>query len=415
VAAGALAHKGGLPDGERRAPEFAACQHSIRIGAQQCVAAATLLHVEHQRYGGDGENRDRKHGADRSTSPAAGALDGHHPRMMSKSGLQCNNRNVMTNERFGAPWTRRTSPCHPVVNGNQHWGGSVTIGGWDVAAVLLKAITYAATLAAAGGIFFLSYCRGLLLEGERQRIRRLIGRLALAAGLVSCVRIALLSASMSGDFSGMFDASMVSLLLSGGEGRATGLRLVGLLLVIVAVVTGRGLVLASIGAVVAAVSFAAVGHTHAVASSALPELMLSVHPLSITIWLGALRPLLLIAGEAGVARTAAIAARFGTAALCVVGLLVIAGAIVLVVLLDGVAQLWTSRYGRWVSIKLGFVVALLSLAAFNKLRLTPRLRTGDSSAILMFRHSIEAEMLLAGSILVITAAFTTITGPGLEE
>jgi putative copper resistance protein D len=99
----------------------------------------------------------------------------------------------------------------------------------------------------------------------------------------------------------------------------------------------------------------------------------------------------------------------------VVGLLVIAGAIVLVVLLDGVAQLWTSRYGRLVSIKLGLVVALLSLAAFNKLRLTPRLRTGDSSAILIFRHSIEAEMLLAGSILVITAAFTTITGPGLEE
>jgi len=302
-----------------------------------------------------------------------------------------------------------------VVNGIQHWGGSVTIGGWDVAAVLLKAITYAATLAAAGGIFFLSYCRELLLKGERQRIRRLIGRLALAAGLLSCVRIALLSASMSGDFSGMFDASMVSLLLSGGEGRATGLRLVGLLLVIVAVVTGRGLVLASIGAVVAAVSFAAVGHTHAVASSALPELILSVHLLCIAFWLGALTPLLLIAGEAGVARTAAIAARFGSAALWVVGLLLIAGAIVLSMLLDGVAQLWTSRYGRLVSIKLGFVVALLSLAAFNKLRLTPRLRAGDSSAILLFRRSIEAEMLLAGSILVITAAFTTITGPGLEE
>ncbi len=335
--------------------------------------------------------------------------------MMSKPGPLCNNEKVMNTYRFGAPWTRHTPACHAGVHGNQLFSGSVTISGWDVAAVLLKALTYAATLAAAGGVFFLSYCRGLLLEGERQRIRRLIGRLTLAAGFVSCVRIAVLSASISGDFSGMFDASMVSLVLSGGEGRATGLRLAGLSLVIIAVFSGRGLVLASIGAVVAAGSFAAVGHAHAVASSALPTLMLSVHLLCIAFWLGALTPLLLIAGEAGVARAAAIAARFGTAALWVVGLLVIAGAIVLSVLLDGVGQLWTTRYGRLVSLKLGLVVALLSLAAFNKLRLTPRLRAGDSSVILTFRRSIEAEMLIAGSILWVTAAFTTITGPGLEE
>jgi putative copper resistance protein D len=290
------------------------------------------------------------------------------------------------------------------------FGGSVPISGWDVAAVLLKAATYAATLTAAGGVFFLVYCRALLAERERLRIRGSVGLLIAVAILASCGRIAVLTASMSDAFAGMFDASMISLLLSGGEGRATGWRLFGLLLMAAALLSTRRPALAGIGAVVAAVSFAAVGHAHA-AASVLPVLLLSVHLVCVAFWLGALAPLLSIAGEAGVAHTAALAARFGAAALGVVGILVITGGIVLTVLLDGVVQLWTSRYGRLVSLKLGLVILLLTFAGFNKLRLTPRLLAADESAVRALRRSIQAEMFIAGLILLVTATFTTITGP----
>lgn len=65
------------------------------------------------------------------------------------------------------------------------------------------------------------------------------------------------------------------------------------------------------------------------------------------------------------------------------------------ILLGRPSDLWTSHYGQAVTIKLGFVAYLLSLAAFNKLRLTPRLQANDARAAFSFRRSIRFEMLLA--------------------
>jgi putative copper export protein len=60
--------------------------------------------------------------------------------------------------------------------------------------------------------------------------------------------------------------------------------------------------------------------------------------------------------------------------------------------------------------KLLAVGILLGVAAFNKLHLTPRLAANKEAAS-RFRRSLQLEMLLGAIILLITAAFTTITGP----
>ena len=104
------------------------------------------------------------------------------------------------------------------------------LSGWDAVALCAKAVTYAATLGAAGAIFFLGYNGPLLKESQRGRIRRLIGILVVASAIAGCARILLLAGSMSGDLAGMFDASLARMILNGGEGRATGLRLAGLAL-----------------------------------------------------------------------------------------------------------------------------------------------------------------------------------------
>ena len=54
---------------------------------------------------------------------------------------------------------------------------------------------------------------------------------------------------------------------------------------------------------------------------------------------------------------------------------------------------------------------LLCIAAVNKLYLTPRLMNRDPKAVGLLRLSIRAEMVCASLILLITAAFTTLTGP----
>jgi hypothetical protein len=73
-------------------------------------------------------------------------------------------------------------------------------------------------------------------------------------------------------------------------------------------------------------------------------------------WLGALWPLLQVARHDD-PLTAALAARFGRIALYLVGVLLAAGALLACRLLGSLAALWSSDYGRMLSLKLLLVAA----------------------------------------------------------
>jgi putative copper resistance protein D len=286
------------------------------------------------------------------------------------------------------------------------------LSGWDAAAVCAKAVTYAATLGAAGAIFFLAYSGSLLNELLHSRIRLLAGTLLVAAALASCARILLSGASMSGDLAGMFDSGFVRMLLGAGEGRATGMRMTGLALAALAIPSNpRFRALALLGAATASISFAGVGHIRGLVPNAAPLLLLCVHLLCAAFWLGALGPLLIAARDGRDTRVALLAARFGKLALGVVVLQLAAGAAVLWTLIGGAAQFWNSDYGRLMALKLLVVSALLSIAAVNKLYLTPKLLSGHAKAVIQFRRSVTIEMVIGALILLITATFTTVTGP----
>jgi copper resistance protein D len=286
------------------------------------------------------------------------------------------------------------------------------ISGWDVAAVFAKAVTYAATFGAAGAVFFAVYCDALLRDRQRGLIRRLIGILVGIAAATSVLRILLLAGSMSGEMSGMFDSSFAGMILGAGEGRASGLRIVGLALILFALSKNpvyRGPAVA--GAIAASTSFAWVGHIHGLVPNTAPSLLLCLHLLCAAFWLGALAPLLIIAADANQPQIAAAAARFGKLALRVVAVLLAAGVSLLLMLIGSAAQFWASDYGRMMAVKLLAVAALLGLAAWNKLALTPRLLRGDGRAVGLFRRSVLAELSVGALILFTTAAFTTFTGP----
>jgi putative copper export protein len=243
-----------------------------------------------------------------------------------------------------------------------------------------------------------------------------VGLCVAAAILASAVRILIVAGSMADGATGMFDEAMVRMVLQAGEARATGIRIVGLLFTGITLVTARPRsMLAPMGAVIAATSFVWIGHTWAVKTGYVLIALLGLHLLSVAFWLGALVPLLIITRENDLLRTAAIVARFGNAAVGVVCTLIAAGATLLWVLLGAVSELWTSPYGRVIVIKLGLVACLLGLAAFNKVRLTPRLRAGDPTAAVSFDRSIQFEMLSGVLILMATAIATTLTGPPTLE
>lgn len=282
---------------------------------------------------------------------------------------------------------------------------------WDAALIADKTLTYAATLAAGGAVFFLWHS-GLLAAGaDRLRIRRMVLGLAVLGVAAGALQVPLAAGSLSSTAAGMFDGSLLDMVWQAGAGRANVIRAVGLALAALVLCTDRPAWPALLGAMLASTSFAWTGHASSLESVVLPLVLISLHLLGVAFWLGALVPLLLIVRSGDLARMAAAAARFGAVAVVVVCVLMLAGAALLWLLLGDFAALWSSTYGRYVMLKLGFVACLLSLAAFNKLRLTPRLLAADLGAVRSFRSSIQLELILGLLILAVTATFTSVTGP----
>ena len=286
------------------------------------------------------------------------------------------------------------------------------IGGWDIAAALAKAVTYAATLGAAGAVFFTIHCGALLRDYQRVTVRRLIGVLAGTAAALSGLRILLLGGSMGGDASGMVDGAFMSMILGGGEGRATGLRIAGLFLACFATSKNPAFrAPAVVGAIIAATSFAWVGHAHGLEHNTASSLLLGLHLLCAAFWLGALPPLWIIAAGGDEAQIAAAAARFGKFAVVIVALLLAAGASLLWMFIAAADKFWSSDYGGMMAIKLLAVAGILGLAALNKLKLTPKLLSRHAGAVRSFRRSVLGEIFIGALILSITAALTTLSGP----
>jgi len=283
---------------------------------------------------------------------------------------------------------------------------------WDVGTIIVKAVIYAATLGAAGGLFFLHYCCTQIPNLTRRHTRRLVAILILVAMGCSLVRIPLLSASMSGESAGMLDSNLAIMIWHSGEGHASAVRIVGMILAAFAVTSSRrpGAV-PILGAGIAATSFAWMGHVHALRPDWLPIVLIGAHLLGIAFWIGALPPLLMLTRDPDRAGMAASVRQFGRLAVIVVAVVVAAGVVLLWMLTGNLTELWASAYGRALSVKIGLVALLLAVAAFNKLILTPRLSVDDPQAVSAFRRTLVIEMIAAAAILLGTATLTTLLEP----
>ncbi len=281
---------------------------------------------------------------------------------------------------------------------------------WDTWAIAVKAITYAATLGAAGSVWFLRYCGALLASAPRLRIRHIVLSLSALSLCGGAAQLLISAGSMSGAAAGMLDGPLLHLAWQAGAGRDNSIRAIGLLLAAVGARSDRPPWPASLGAAMAATSFAWTGHVRLLGPDAAP-LLLGVHLLGAAFWLGALICLLVVARGGDMTRLANATARFGASAPYVVAVMLAAALGLLSMLLGGVAQLWSSGYGRIAMLKAGFVAVLLCLAAFNKLRLTPRLLAGDAGAASSLQVSVRLELMLGLLVLAATAALTTIAGP----
>jgi putative copper export protein len=288
----------------------------------------------------------------------------------------------------------------------------VELSSFEAAAVAAKALTYAFSFAAAGGAIFILFFQRQLRTDERAQIAKLCAALSFFAILLTALRLPIIAATLGGDFFSMMDWPLLQFAIESSEGQAAAVRVVGLVLILFLPRPSTATaIVAALGAVMVSASFAFTGHSLSLDRGLLPQVLVTLHLLAVSYWLGGFFPLRYVTYRPDPPGVAQVMKRFGDIALSIVGALVIAGFVLLWIMLRTPLVLFDSDYGRAVVVKLLFVAGLLGLAAVNKLVLTPALARGDISALQRLRNSITAEIAMAGLILVVTAIFTTVVGP----
>ncbi|MDM7860368.1 CopD family protein [Alteromonas sp. ASW11-36] len=139
------------------------------------------------------------------------------------------------------------------------------------------------------------------------------------------------------------------------------------------------------------------------------QLLLIFHVCIMAWWFGALYPLKLACLSLDDDKLIETMECFGRHAFVMVTLSLMVGVLLAVELIGSVEALFNTSYGLILLGKVSLVVIILCVAARNKLRFVPAIRGSNGRALLS--KSISIEIIVALSILVVTAILTTVVGP----
>jgi putative copper resistance protein D len=142
-----------------------------------------------------------------------------------------------------------------------------------------------------------------------------------------------------------------------------------------------------------------------------------LHLIAAAAWVGALLPLAFLLGavgkdEASVAITRAAVLRFSTLGLVSVGTLLVTGIVNTWYLVGSVAALTGTYYGQLLLAKIALFAAMVAIAAINRLRFTPRLAGGTSTSVTQnalhqLHRNAAIEALAGAAIICIVAVLGT--------
>ena len=278
---------------------------------------------------------------------------------------------------------------------------------WRWPVVLLKYVHYLALAFAAGAVFFI-----ILLAPNLEHLPTTLSWARLAALGAIASGILLLGfqgAQLAGlGVDALLTASPWAAALQSANAISRGLAILGLIAIAVFLPTlgrdGLGRHFAFAGAAAAAVSFAGAGHVISADPRWLMTILVACHTAAAVFWAGSIFPLAEFARNATGADAKSMAVQFSNVAVWAVGLLFAAGLVMAWVQMDGLTDPWLSAstaYAQRLAIKLLLVAALLAVAAYNKLVLTPHLE--EPQARRRLGQLLFADLALVAGILFATA------------
>lgn len=200
-----------------------------------------------------------------------------------------------------------------------------------------------------------------------------------------------------------YDASVAAMVLRSSSGIAT----VGTVLGAVLVLFPGAFALA--GAVLLALSAGLAGHasTHWIPGG----IVVALHVGAAAWWLGGLLLLLRACGDGKGDALPGALERFSRQARLAVLVLLAAGGWLAFDLIGLSADAFATDYAKVLVLKLAMVACLLSLALYNRVKLTPMILAGDASAGDRLRRTMVAELVLVGLVVVVTATLSTVMLP----
>jgi copper transport protein len=288
--------------------------------------------------------------------------------------------------------------------------GSGGASGWTVAVALNRLALYLGmTLAAGAALFALA----MTVPSDAQAANARLGFAAAAVAFAAYV----LAIGLGGAEMVMGGPSVLLSAQPWRQGGGTTLlpsAAIGLPAMVLLMIAFRRpappAALLAIGAALAIGSFLVTGHAATAAPVWLMATMVAVHLACAAFWLGALRPLYVTARSASIAEAGLAMTRFSGRAIVTVAALFASGVVLTWVQVEGIKGMIGTDYGQRLTVKIALFFALLALAAFNKLVLTPAMERAEARAAAGLRRTIFVEYVLY--VLILAAAVSlTLTSP----
>ena len=304
----------------------------------------------------------------------------------------------------------------------------------EPAVIVLRLMQYAGAMILLGSPLFFIYAlprSGAASAAQTAWARPLLAGagalLAIAALLSLPVHASILAGSIR---DGVKPETLVAVITGMDLGKAAICRagaagLAALLVLVLKPGLPSWILTAALGAVAVA-SFAWMGHGAATEGPIAPLHLAAdiVHSWAAALWLGALTVfVLLLLARPGTAQSVSALHRalhgFSGIGALLVATLVLTGLVNSVVLvgLDRIEGLWTTPYGRLLSLKILLFMAMVGLAAANRYRLTPALGRAleapatQGAALAALSRSLVAEAGLGLLVLTLVAWFGTLPPP----
>lgn len=288
---------------------------------------------------------------------------------------------------------------------------------------VVQAVNYTSLLLAGGLAVFLAWTmRGLRVpDPVRRRLVRTLRGSALAAVLAAAAAVPLAGAYQLGSgVGGVLSLDAVDPSLVQDDLVVLALQLAGLAFTSWAVGRQRSSLLVDLSTALAVWSPALVGHTRAYEPSTLLVVTDALHLSAGAIWLGGVVGLAMtlpaVAGRP--ADGARLLSRFSTLAGGLVAALVLAGVLLGWRIVGSWSDLFGETWGRLLLVKVGLVLVIVAIAAWNRFRLLPRVTGGVGhderrTGAQLVRRAVLAEAAGLVAVLAVTG-FLTQKPPGGE-